>query len=98
MPRETSKVGGIYAGDVSFFYATCSFILPPSLLRSFHPLTSPRPARLPSASFELTRGFQSLYNTASLVGIGFLVACGGFWYITIRLLPRLRGYHLVDET
>jgi hypothetical protein len=53
---------------------------------------------VPSASFELTRGFQSLYNTASLVGIGFLVACGGFWYITIRLLPRLRGYHLVDET
>ncbi|KAI5480141.1 High-affinity methionine permease [Pseudohyphozyma bogoriensis] len=49
--------GGIYAGDVSFFYATYCF-----------------------------------------VGLGIMAACAVYWYIWVKLLPRYRGYKIVDKT
>lgn len=39
-----------------------------------------------------------LYCMYCIVGIAILALCGLFWYVTIKLMPRLRGYAIVNET
>ena len=39
-----------------------------------------------------------LYCTYCIVGLGILGLCALFWYVTIKLLPRVRGYVISDET
>ncbi|ORY81204.1 high affinity methionine permease [Leucosporidium creatinivorum] len=38
-----------------------------------------------------------LYCTYAIVGIGLLVLCVAYWYIWVHVLPKYRGYQIVEE-